>query len=112
MIPLLKEILPFLGALRADGSGQHDGFAVGRQHRRIRLPRETSRLERELAALKEALNGSDIESVKNATEKLVGVSQSFSQRLYEEAAKNNAGEGSVSSSDDDTIVDAEIVDEK
>jgi len=62
--------------------------------------------------LKEALAGSDIEAVKSATEKLVGVSQSFSQRLYEEAAKNNASEGSVGSSDDDTIVDAEIVDEK
>ena len=73
---------------------------------------EREDVERELAALKEALNGSDIEAVKSATEKLVGVSQSFSQRLYEEAAKNNAGEGSVSSSDDDTIVDAEIVDEK
>jgi len=73
---------------------------------------EREDVERELAALQEALNGSDIEAVKTATEKLVGVSQSFSQRLYEEAAKNNAGEGSVSSPDDDTIVDAEIVDEK
>ena len=73
---------------------------------------EREDVERELAALKEALNGADIDAVKAATEKLVGVSQSFSQRLYEEAAKNNAGEGSVASSDDDTIVDAEIVDEK
>ena len=73
---------------------------------------EREDVERELAALQEALNGSDIEAVKTATEKLVGVSQSFSQRLYEEAAKNNAGEGSVSSPDDDTIIDAEIVDEK
>ena len=73
---------------------------------------ERDDVERELTALKEALAGSDIEAVKSATEKLVGVSQSFSQRLYEEAAKNNASEGSVGSSDDDTIVDAEIVDEK
>ena len=35
------------------------------------------------------------------------------EQSYEEAAKNNAGEGSVGgSADDDTIVDAEIVDEK
>jgi len=72
---------------------------------------ERDDVERELAALKEALNGSDIEAVKSATEKLVGVSQSFSQRLYEEAAKNNASEGSVGATDDDSIVDAEIVDE-
>jgi molecular chaperone DnaK len=73
---------------------------------------ERDDVERELAALREALNGSDIEAVKSATEKLVGVSQSFSQRLYEEAAKNNASEGSVGATDDDSIVDAEIVDEK
>jgi len=74
---------------------------------------EREDVERELANVKEALNGEDIDAVKAATEKLVGVSQSFSQRLYEEAAKNNAGEGSVGgSADDDTIVDAEIVDEK
>ena len=73
---------------------------------------ERDDVERELAALKEALNGTDIEAIKNATEKLVGVSQSFSQRLYEEAAKNNAGEGAVPNGDDDTIVDAEIVDEQ
>jgi molecular chaperone DnaK len=74
---------------------------------------ERDDVERELTALKEALNGDDSDAVKSATEKLVGVSQSFSQRLYEEAAKNNSGEGSVTgNADDDTIVDAEIVDEK
>ncbi|MBU6233171.1 MAG: molecular chaperone DnaK [Acidobacteria bacterium] len=74
---------------------------------------ERDDVERELTALKEALNGDDSDAVKSATEKLVGVSQSFSQRLYEEAAKNNSGEGSVGgNADDDTIVDAEIVDEK
>jgi len=73
---------------------------------------EREDVEREVAALKEALNGTDIEAIKSATEKLVNVSQSFSQRLYEEASKNNATAATDTTADDDTIVDAEIVDEQ
>ena len=73
---------------------------------------EREDVEREVAALKEALNGTDIEAIKTATEKLVNVSQSFSQRLYEEAAKNNGAAATETPVDDDTIVDAEIVDEQ
>ena len=36
--------------------------------------------------MKDALAGTDVEAIKDATEKLVGVSQSFSQRLYEQAS--------------------------
>jgi molecular chaperone DnaK len=72
---------------------------------------EREDVEREVAALKEALNGTDTEAIKSATEKLINVSQSFSQRLYEEAAKNN-GAAAEAPVDDDTIVDAEIVDEQ
>ena len=72
---------------------------------------EREDVEREVAALKEALTGTDIEAIKSATEKLINVSQSFSQRLYEEAAKNN-GAAAEAPVDDDTIVDAEIVDEQ
>ena len=73
---------------------------------------EREAVEREVAALKEALNGTDTEAIKTATEKLVNVSQSFSQRLYEEASKNNAAAATDTTADDDTIVDAEIVDEQ
>ena len=73
---------------------------------------EREDVEREVAALKEALNGTDTEAIKTATEKLVNVSQSFSQRLYEEASKNNAAAATDTTADDDTIVDAEIVDEQ
>jgi molecular chaperone DnaK len=59
--------------------------------------------------LKETLNGTDLESIKNATEKLLTTSQGFSQRLYEEAAKANASGPAVPPSDEDEIVDAEIV---
>jgi molecular chaperone DnaK len=74
---------------------------------------EKDDVERELAAVKAALEGSDIEAIKSATEKLVTVSQTFGQRLYEEAAKNQqAAGGSEPAADDDNIVDAEIVDEQ
>src|SRR6202161_3141092 len=46
------------------------------------------------AALKEvttALSGSDTDKIKEATEALVNASHSFSQRLYEEAAKSQSG---------------------
>jgi len=70
---------------------------------------EKADVEAALATLKEALNGQDIESIKNATEKLLTTSQSFSQRLYEAAAQANQGESAPAGNDDD-IVDAEIVD--
>jgi molecular chaperone DnaK len=72
---------------------------------------ERDDVEGALNALKESLEGTDIEAIKNATEKLLTASQGFSQRLYEEAAKANADTGtSAPASNDDEIVDAEIVD--
>lgn len=71
---------------------------------------ERADVETALAALKEALAGDDSTAISAATETLLTVSQSFSQRLYEEAAKNNANEPAAPAGDDDTIVDAEIVD--
>ena len=53
---------------------------------------EREDVEGALATLKGALDGTDIEAIKAATEKLLTASQSFSQRLYEEAAKSNASE--------------------
>ncbi len=75
---------------------------------------ERDDVERELAALKTALAGTDTAAITAATEKLLSVSQSFSQRLYEEASKATAGGGATTSgaTNDDEIVDAEIVDEK
>src|SRR5487761_2093298 len=51
---------------------------------------EREDVEGALAALKETLAGTDIDAIKEATEKLLTTSQGFSQRLYEEAAKANA----------------------
>ena len=79
----------------------------------FRLPREACTIDVEgaLATLKESLAGTDLDAIKAATEKLLTASQSFSQRLYEEAAKSNVNEPAAPAGDDDDIVDAEIVDE-
>jgi molecular chaperone DnaK len=62
------------------------------------------------------LGGTDIEAIKDATEKLVTSSQSFAQKLYEQAsASQQASEGGESApadaANDDEVIDAEIVDE-
>jgi molecular chaperone DnaK len=82
---------------------------------------EKEKVESALSALKESLAGSDLESIKTSTEALLTASQSFSQRLYEEASKADAGApgGAAGAAgapadepSDDEVVDAEIVDEK
>src|SRR5450631_2125276 len=77
---------------------------------------EKEKVETALASLKEALAGSDLEPIKTSTETLLSASQSFSQRLYEEAAKESAsapgGEVPAEEANDDEVVDAEIVDPK
>jgi molecular chaperone DnaK len=90
---------------------------------------EKEDVEAALKSVKEALAGTDLDAIKDSTEKLVGVSQSFSQRLYEQASASasaggeaggfggDAGAGAGDGSDgegasDDDVVDAEIVDEQ
>ena len=77
---------------------------------------EKSAVEGPLADLKTALAGNDVEALKSATEALITVSQAFSQKLYEAAARDENAAGSSASGagavNDDDIVDAEIVDEQ
>ncbi|HSZ36804.1 MAG TPA: molecular chaperone DnaK [Acidimicrobiales bacterium] len=86
---------------------------------------EKDDVEAALKGVKDALAGTSVEEIKDATEKLVGVSQSFSQRLYEQAsATASAGSagaggpggdgagGAEDTSSDEDVVDAEIVDEQ
>jgi molecular chaperone DnaK len=72
---------------------------------------EKENVEKALATLKEALAGTDSTAIATATQGLATASQSFSQRLYEQAAQANASSapGATTGNDDD-IVDAEIVD--
>ena len=81
---------------------------------------ERADVESAVAGVSEALNGTDIEAIKTATERLLTASQSFSQKLYEAASREQAqsqtaqgGDGTSAGgpSSDDEIVDAEIVDE-
>src|SRR5580693_5096196 len=78
---------------------------------------EKEDVESALANVKDALAGTNVESIKDATEKLVGVSQSFSQRLYEQASASasggsagpsgdGTGGGAEEGSSDDEVVDA------
>jgi molecular chaperone DnaK len=76
---------------------------------------EKAAVEAPLADLKSALNGNDQDAIKDATEKLMAASQSFSQKLYEAAARDSGAAGTSASGQssapsDDEIVDAEIVD--
>jgi molecular chaperone DnaK len=84
---------------------------------------EKTRIEAALADLKAVKDGGDIEATKRAVEQLSTASQSFAQKLYENAAAEQnaaggsadgpgAGDSSSSRPADDDIIDAEIVDEK
>jgi molecular chaperone DnaK len=81
---------------------------------------EKAAVEGPLTDLKKALEGTDVEAIKSATETLMAASQSFSQKLYEAAARDANATGTSASgqttgangASDEEIVDAEIVDEK
>ena len=86
-----------------------------------KLPEDVhSEVSEAVADLKKALEGDDIEPIKTAQEKLSSVAQKVGEALYQaDAAAQAAGDASGSassagaaSSDDEDIVDAEIVDEE
>ncbi len=75
---------------------------------------EKSAVTDALAEAKTALEGDDIEAIKDSTEKLMTASQTVSTKLYEQAsaaANAESASGGESMPDDDEVVDAEIVDE-
>jgi molecular chaperone DnaK len=80
---------------------------------------ERDQLESGVKELKDLLGGGgdDLDAIRAATERLAAASQSFAQKLYEQAAADGQGDGSgapgaPAGSDDDEVVDAEIVDEE
>ena len=84
-----------------------------------KLPEDVhSEVSEAVTDLKKALEGDDIEPVKTAQEKLSSVAQKVGEALYQaDAAAQAAGDaasaaGGSTSSDDEDIVDAEIVDEE
>ena len=74
-----------------------------------------SEVEESIADLKKALEGTDIEAIKEATEKAAQVSQKMGTAIYAQTQASAAEDTSASTADetanDDEVVDAEIVDE-
>ncbi|MGH1563961.1 molecular chaperone DnaK [Mumia sp. DW29H23] len=76
-----------------------------------------SEVQADVDALKESLNGDDIDAIKAAIAKLGESSQKMGTAMYEAAAAQNAasgsgaGEGQAQAEDDD-VVEAEIVDDE
>lgn len=76
----------------------------------------TSEVQASVDKVKAALEGSDVEAIKSAQEELNMTAQKIGEALYAQAqAEAAAGEGAAtadqSASNDDDVVDAEIVDE-
>ena len=75
-----------------------------------------SNVEGPLADLKKALEGDDVDAIKDAAEKVATTSQALGAAMYAQsgaatgAGDSGAGSSSSTSSDDD-VVDAEIIDE-
>ena len=74
-------------------------------------------MEAAVADLKKALEGTDIDAIKEATEKAAQVSQKMGTAIYaqSQAASAAAGEQTTDATaeqQDDEVVDAEIVDEE
>ncbi|GAA3510376.1 molecular chaperone DnaK [Dietzia aurantiaca] len=72
-----------------------------------------SSLESAIAEAKTALEGSDVDAIKAAVEKVNTEAQAVGQAIYEASAAEGAeaGEGASAGSEDDDVVDAEVVDE-
>jgi molecular chaperone DnaK len=76
-----------------------------------------SNVEGPLADLKKALDGDDVDAIKDAAEKVATTSQALGAAMYANAGAaagaGDAGEsaGSQSASNDDDVVDAEIIDD-
>jgi molecular chaperone DnaK len=83
---------------------------------------EKATVEQRLSDLKTAIAGNDIEAIKSGTESLMTASQSFTQKLYDQAASADrqymsgdagaSGGGPADGPSDDEVVDAEIVDDE
>ena len=74
---------------------------------------EKATIEAKLADVKTALEGTDLDAIKDSTEALMTASQEFGQRLYEAAAQaERETEAAESAPADDEVVDAEIIDDE
>jgi molecular chaperone DnaK len=77
-----------------------------------------AKLEQTQGQLREALKGEDVQSIRNASDELMRVSQEVGQAMYAAGSADQAGQqttggftGDSAGGNDDDIVDAEVVDE-
>ncbi|WP_435111983.1 molecular chaperone DnaK [Nocardiopsis synnemataformans] len=73
-----------------------------------------SETEAAVAELKTALEGSDVEAIRTASEKVALASQKIGSAIYsqgQQGAEGDTAQGTQGSADDADVVDAEIVDE-
>ncbi|WP_067671299.1 molecular chaperone DnaK [Nocardia miyunensis] len=71
-----------------------------------------SKVEAAITEANEALKGTDIAAIKTAVEKLATESQALGQAIYEASAADSAASGNGAAPEsDDTVVDAEVVEE-
>jgi molecular chaperone DnaK len=74
-------------------------------------------IEQALTELREALKGDDTDAIKAKVEQLASKSQALAQAIYQadadqtEGGEPGAADGGPTASDDDDVVDAEVVDE-
>ncbi len=72
-----------------------------------------SETQEALGDLKKALEGSDIEAIRSASEKVALASQKIGSAIYSQSQQASGGDGAGGQSADDAdVVDAEIVDEE
>ncbi len=81
-------------------------------------PADKEPAESALSELKTALEGSDTDAIKAATEKTMAASQTLTQKIYDATKAENegaygegAGAGASDGGSDDDVVDAEVVDD-
>ena len=76
---------------------------------------DKSALDDALAELKEALKGEDVDRIKTASESLTKASHKLAEQIYATNAQSSGGaaspDGEAAASNDDDVVDAEIVEE-
>ncbi|MEO6987652.1 MAG: molecular chaperone DnaK, partial [Aquihabitans sp.] len=79
---------------------------------------EKTAVEASLGRLKDAVGGEDTAAIKSALEDLMTTSQTFTQKLYEQASTENAGQyddaadgAGATGADDDEVVDAEVIED-
>jgi molecular chaperone DnaK len=73
---------------------------------------ERTQVDEGVAALKAALEGSDLDTIRSATQALVTSSEKVMQQAYEAAAQaDRESTSGASQPSDDDIVDAEVVDD-